>query len=340
MDYASGSNPSPDSQTLDHARALQDKSLKAAGLSFLVADSALFASGFISKQPGIMSAGVAGLTAGFVGSRYGNPKAEKQLEQIYRHLGNYLRKEGVTIPETISAEALVSKGGLIDRIESFLYSHPSQVMNVLYALVGEEFARTALSGDKPNKSLLTSGCLLIAGALLGIIIKEKKPDPEHPAENPIQRAVQWVQEKPLRLTGIIFNANQVFLAINAVKQWQESKGGAFFKAIAVACFVFGNIMMTLTSKTESNEQKMDEGVKNALLETTARVITAQPKEMQQALLGNVAEFLSKEPNVKMNAEQINTLLTQKLAQMTPNLPAKNWPDRARSAGGAGAQPSF
>lgn len=317
---------------------LRQKTIKAAGAGFLFADSSLILSGMLAGDGKISSAGVFGLTAGAVGTRYGNPKAEKQLELLNRRLGSYLRKQDVTIPKDGSTEALTKQGGIIDHIESFLYANPSQIMNIFYSLIGVQFARAGRQ-HKDNK-LVASGGLLIAGALSGILTPERKRDPENPPHGAAQKAWALIQEKPLRLTSTLFNLNQVSLALSALddrKRNPEQKSYVF-KLLAVAGFVFGNTMFALSSKSQEGDSKLDTEALSPLAETSARVIAAQPREMQDALLEQVAGFLSSQPNVHMKAEKISALLYKKLGEISNNPEiAGNWQERVTAPQGASPQ---
>ena len=311
-------------------QALRQNSLKAAGVGYLLADAALFTSGVMSGKLKEASAGVFGWIAGVIGARYGNPKAEKKLEQIERRLGTYLRKQGVEIPKDPTTESLTNEGGVIDNIESFLYTYPSQMMNVFYSLIGVQFVRSALQHNK--KELLASGGLLIAGALAGILIPEKKPDPEHPPQGVLQKTWSWIQEKPLRLTGTLFTLNQVTLAMDALQERRQNPAqkSYMFKLLAVAGFVFGNTMMSLSSKSHGGGSKMDEKTLCMLAETSAKVIAAQSPEVQNGLLEHIAGFLATQPNVYMTAEEISKILHAKMNEVAKLPTPSNWLERMRS----------
>jgi hypothetical protein len=321
-------------------QGLRQQSLKAAGAGFIVADSALITSGVLAGKYKEASAGIFGLTAGFVGARYGNPTAERQLEQMYRKLGPYLRKQNVEIPEIPTAEALSKDGGLLSNIESSLYENPSQVMNLLYSVIGVQFVR---SGIQHNSSdMKKSGGLLIAGALAGLLIQEKKPDPEHPPEGAVQKAWSWIQEKPLRLTGTLFTANQFFLAKDALREKAANPGknSYMFKLIAVASFVFGNTMMALTSKAHGGGNKMDEETLSNLSDTCTRIIAAQPPEVQTALIEHIAGYLADQPNVGMKASEISTMLREKMQSVAKTHAAEGWQGRVQASVTPSAQPAL
>lgn len=297
---------------------LRQKTIKAAGAGFLFADSSLIMSGLLAGDGKISSAGVFGLTAGVVGTRYGNPKAEKQLELLNRKLGSYLRKQGVTIPKDSSTEELTKQGGMLEHIESFLYNNPSQIMNIFYSLIGVQFARAGRQHH--DNKLVASGGLLISGALAGILIPERKPDPDNPPKGAAQKTWSLIQEKPLRLTSTLFNLNQVSLALSALDDRKRNprQKSYIFKLMAVAGFVFGNTMLALSSKSEAGNNALNKKTISPLVETSARVIAAQPKEMQATLLDQVAGFLSSQPNVHMKANEMSAMLHNKLTEVVQN----------------------
>ncbi len=309
------------------------KTLKLAGASFVVADSALITSGLLAGKGKEAFGGVFGLMAGFVGARYGNPNAERQLDQIYKKLGAHLREKNITIPDNPTAEALSSQGGLVSQVESFLYDNPTQVMNVLYSLIGVQFLRSGIQHNTGD--MKKSGALLIAGALAGLLIHEKKPDPEHPPEGTLQKAWSWIQEKPLRLTGTLFTANQFFLAKDALREraLDPTKKSYVFKLIAVASFVFGNTMMGLSSKSHGGGSVLDDQSLQTLAETSAKVIASQPPEVQKELLDNVALYLTSLPNVKVNAEDMSAMLKQRLTELSQGqaLAMGQWQGKVQTA---------
>ncbi|MDX1974360.1 MAG: hypothetical protein SFT92_01660 [Rickettsiales bacterium] len=312
------------------------RTLKAAGRSFLLADAALFSYGIATKNPKIGAAALFGWTEGFVGARYGNPKVEKQLEQTYRHLGEYLREQGVEIPKDPTTEALRKEGGLIDHVEDFLYKYPSQIMNACYAMIGTQFARDGLQNK--SKSMIASGGFLIAGALAGLLITEKKFDDKNPPKGLWQK----IQQKPLRLTGTLLNLNLVTLTADALKERTQNPGSKsyLFKLLAVAGFGFGNTMMALSSKDYGGGSKMDEKSLNELAETSALVIASQPPEVQKSLLEHISGYLASQSNVNMKAGEISQMLHKKMAEVVAAHPAVGPAERASQASAPQAQPSL
>lgn len=321
---------------------LRKESLRAAGLSFLIADSSLIAFGRLAKEDqsrNMVAAGMFGLTAGAIGTIFGHHKTEQQLQQLCKDLSDHLREQGVSIPSSINDPSLTKKGGFLDRIKSFLYAHPSQMMNALYSMVGAAFIREG--SQKDIRNLKISGALLISGALSGILIKEKKPDPAHPPQGFFEKIWSWIQEKPLRVTGTLFNANQVFLGLSVLdyrRRHPENKS-YLFMLLAVAAFAFGNTMLMISNKSKGADQKVDMKTMNALADTSAQIIAAQPEQVRNAVLEDISTYLASKKNAPMQKDQIRTLLSARLAQAGRSQGAASWQGRVIGADAPSGQPS-
>jgi hypothetical protein len=331
------------SQNTTAAKRVHDNTLKTAGFSFLLADSALFAYGLATKKSDFGMAAAFGWTEGLVGARYGNPKVEKQLEQIERHLGTYLRQQGVQIPKDPTLHNLTKEGRIIDHIEDFIYKYPAQIMNICYAMIGVSFLRDGIKThrEKPNEmGMITSGALIMAGALGGLLINEKKFDEKHPAKTLWEK----IQEKPLRITGTLLNLNLVAHAWDIYKEQKHAPAGNknyLYRYVAVAAFLLGNTLLALSSKGYGGSAKgADPKLLEHVSDLSARVIAAQPPEVQNSLLEHIAGYLSTQPNVNMKAADISAMLHKKMAEIktAPAISAGNWVARIHDISGVSPQP--
>ena len=282
---------------------VRENSVKLAGVGQFIGDTALLAYGAAMKNFQIGSVGVLGYTAGTIGTRYGNPKVEKQLAIVERQLGNYLRQQGIEIPKDPTLEKLQKPGGVIEGVESFLYAHPTHI-----------------------KPFLVSGALLTAGGLTGLLLKEKKPDPEHPPRGALQRAINWVQEKPLRTTGLLAMASPIALTIDGITERKRvpGKNSYMFKLMAAAGFFLCNAMISISSQGAGGGAEMDEATRNQLAEAAAGVIAAQPKEAQAQVITHVAEYMASQPYVHMNIDEIGAMLHKKLDEVILATPTGKW----------------
>ncbi len=315
-------------ETTDNTpETLRDNSLRTAGWSYLVGDAALIAAGLLKGDWHEAATGAWWGLGGAAAARYGNPNADKQLELLGRKLGDHLRDIGVTIPDNPTTHALAKPGGFIDKVESFLYTYPSQMLNAVYMLGSADLIRSGFKHDNPwNKA---SGALVISGALAGLLVPEKKPDPTHPPEGMIGKAVAWLQEKPLRLSGAFYMANNFTTAMSGVNDWnRNNKKSALLKFLTSATYIFANYMLSQSSKEQEDNKKENHEALERIGVMAARVIAAQPKELQEALVEDISRFLSKQPQSAPQATEIASMLHDKLSQLSNAKPMSgSWMQR-------------
>jgi hypothetical protein len=318
---------------------LKDQSLKVAGMGYVLGDASLFASGMLAGRSKEATTGLIYMTGGLVCAKYGNPDAEAQCKLLSETLGDYFRKEGIEIPDNPDTAKLNHKGGVIDGLERFMYSYPSQILNTFYAVGGAQLLRSGLQHNK--KWDAAAGALVAAGGLSGLLIKEKKPDPEHPPEGLIEKAVSFAQEKPLRISGALYSLNNVSLVMSAVNEMQAKPANKsyLFKFLTAGSFVFSNMMLSMTSKDNINaDDKKTEALQN-VAHAAAVVIAAQPPEIQEVLVANVAGHLASQSQQSMKAAEIGQLLHEQLAAVAAGKPlapaASSWQAKL-----AQSQPQF
>ncbi len=310
---------------------LKDHSLRAAGVAYLVGDAALFASGMKAGRYKEATSGLLWGIGGLVCAKYGNPDADKQFELLSGRLGDYLKKQHIEIPQNPDTEILNRKGGVIEHAETFLYAYPSQILNTVYAIGASQLV---LSGMQHRKGWDTaSGALILGGALAGLLIPEKKPDSEHPAHNMMDRCVEWVEEKPLRLSGALYALNNVTLTMSAIKEMQTNPAqkSYLFKFLTAGTYLFGNAMLAISSKEHAEGCKENNVALEKIADTSARVIAAQAPEVQAALVEHIAAYLSAQPEVCRKAEDISALLYSKLEEVSRERPPAggNWQARVQ-----------
>lgn len=306
---------------------LKQESLRAAGYSYLVGDAALFASGMMSGRKHEALSGVMYTAGGLVLARYGRENAERRLQTLQGKLKEYFTNEHIAIPQgsELNSEMLKNEGGIIDRIEDFMYTYPSQIINTMYALGSFSMIR---SGIKHNKGWDTaSGALIAAGALSGLLIPEKQPDPNHRAEGIVGKAWEWVQEKPLRASGYLYMGNNAALIASAFKERAENpqQKSYLLKFLTAASYMVANGLLSISSKDSASYiDKNDNAKAMEKLETTAaRVIAAQPEELKEHVIQQTSGFLAAQPDIKLSAKQIASSLTERIRELS-TAQNKNW----------------
>jgi hypothetical protein len=322
----------PDTQPKEEKSSgfkLKEQSLKAAGWSYMVGDSAIIVSGILENNYKRVGVGAYWGLGGLAAARYGNANAEKQLELLSQRLGSYLRRNGVEIPKTPTTEQLAKKGGVIDHIEAFLYAHPSETLNTIYALGAGQLIVSGM--QQKIHSDTASGALIAVGALAGLLIPEKKPDLSHPTHGAFSKALAWVQEKPLRLSGAMYylnNASMIWGAFEMRKKQPYNKS-YLWRFLTAGSFIFANSMLALSNKKYSLEK--EQATLEELAKTSATVIAAQPPEVQEALVQQISGYLGLQPEIHMPVSDISEMLHSKLKGLSakPHPVTHHWRNRVQ-----------
>lgn len=313
---------------------LTGNSLRAAGFAYLVGDAAIIATGMLEKDLKKVSVGAMWGLGGLAAARYGNPNAEKQLELFSAKLGAYLKKQGVAIPDTPETHLLAKEGGIIDHIESFLYAHPSEALNAVYAIGAAQLIRSGMkkSGGKALDFMpdIISGALVGAGALAGLLIPEKKPEPGKQPDG----IEGWIQEKPLRVSGALYAANNAAMLWGAHKKQKQSpqQGSHVSRYLTAAAYIFANTMLFLSNRNQTEDVKHD--LTGRLCDAAAHVVAAQPPETRATLMQQVAGFMASQPDIHRSANEIASLLNTRLA----TIENPRWQHVAANTTGTGELP--
>lgn len=320
---------------------LKENSLRAAGIAYLIGDAAIVASGLVEGNIKRASVGAAWGAGGLFPAFFGNPTQEKQLELIGRKLGGYLRKQGVEIPKDPTIAKLTKEGGIADHTKDFFYHHPSEALNAIYAigagqLVAAGMTNNVKSGKGASNADIASGLLVGAGALSGLLIKEKKPDSDKRPKDALGKIKAWAQEKPLRVSGLLYHANNISMVAGAYSQWKEARGKVNasknyrWRFLTAGAYIFANTMLALSSKGHGGSEKSD--VSAAAAELAAKIIAVQPQEVQEALVQNVAGYLSAQPEIGKTAQEIAFLMHEKLATVgrQPMAQQPSWQQRLQA----------
>lgn len=321
----SHSTPTTDSEP--DRTTWRDVTLKASGCAFLVGDAALFAAGWRENSVKTGSAGLLWSVGGLSTAWYANPNQEKQLALLNDRLGNYFRQHGVTIPDTPTTHALLRHQGLLDHVQDYFYRHPTDLMNATGLLGAGQLIRSGLK--KRFLPDLASGAVVAAGALAGLLIPEKQPDPDHPPEGMGGRILSTIQEKPLRITGALQGMNNVAMFWGAAKKQREfpHQGGHAMRYAAAGSYMLANTLLFMSAK--DSKHNVSQATLQQIADVAAQVVAAQPEPQQHALLKGVAQHLAEQAG-SMDAGQIESLLNAHLANRAPqHLPAPIATERAR-----------
>lgn len=295
------------------AHSASDATLKYSGFAYLLGDAALFTHGMLNGRPDRALTGLSWGLGGLALAGYGKQPDERSLRRTARELGHYLQARGVKLPEghAITREAL-REPGLWEKMQDFLYDHPSQALNTVYGVGSAFLLRSGLkSGDKYEAA---SGALVMAGALAGLLISEKtsKETQRDGEASPLTDPIGWVQEKPLRLSSTLYTLNNVSLAKSG---WDEMRANPanksyLLKYLTVASFVLANHLLGKSNKDRDKDRNTE--WLETLEDEAAAIIAAQPKETQEKLVRAVADYLQEKGLSDLPPQDIRTALQDRV----------------------------
>lgn len=346
-------------QTHEKHNDEKDVKLKLAGVGYTLGDAAMVAAGVLRKEvqadgsikresfTNSATSALVWLAGGIAAAVFGNPGPEMQLKIQANRLQRHLKDKGIVIPDDVKARAeLFRDNGLWDNAQEFLFEHPSELLNASYAVGAanllwggcKEIFEKKTHGFLPRgKNALPMsdnawiGGIILTGALIGLFVKEDK-DAQKKAENkgPLEKAVAFVTEKPLRVTAALYGANNLFLAHKAwgdFKKRDELYTGEtlkphFFSGAQLMMYLFSNTMLFLSPRDQVNKKTFDENGLTRLQEAAAEIIAAQPQEIRESLVKDMSEFMSKQAGITQKPEEIELQMKKELHAVTTKTPAE------------------
>lgn len=336
------------------SESLLSKSLRLSGMAYIVGDLAMFASGMLeatkltgNAQKGAHMEAAAGLLWGLGGiatAVYGNPKAETQLEILAHKLEKHLIEHGAHVSDATREKTTLLNGkhSLFNTIHRFLYEHPTEALNSVFGIGSVSLIAGGMA--KNDKDKIGMGVLVLAGSLLGLLIKEDK-DAVKKAEhgNVLQKVFAHVQEKPMRASSIMYAANNYFLYKSARKKQADFKEVSFdtgvkphhLSFLTLTSYLFANAMLFLSPREQIKSTGFAREDVEKLQQVAAEIIGAQPKELQQTLLRDVSEFLAQEKSIPISADelakQLETHVDDVRLRRGAEATARSWQTRHEAA---------
>ena len=325
----------------------RDKTLKAAGVGYIVGDTAMAVAGGLRGKVGwreSVGGALTWLIGGVAAANYCIPNVQHQLEIQSSKLEAHLKKNGITIPEDARAQSELLKNKTVwDHVQQFMYEHPSEMLNTMYALGAGMLIHGAIKNDfaKLDKTLLPHGlnaaafenistqfwigAVVATGAAIGLFVKEDPHAREKKDQGGfIDHAIAYVKEKPLRASAALYTVNNGFLAMKA---WQDyiardvTYGAQHFKphyasGLQLAAYLLSNALLFSSSRSQITQQGFGEQDMAKLENAAAAAIAAQSPQTQQALLAEVSEFMATQKGVTMPAEEIAAHLALRVTELT------------------------
>ncbi len=246
------------------------------------------------------------------------------MKNVGGRLGAFMIQQGAKIEENSALYSLSSaSGSLMSRIQGFLYRHPSEVHNAIYAYGGTQLLQSGLqkrTNADPLKRAgwwedMAAGGLVTTGGLIGSFA------PEQPKDDNVRTKgiTAWIKERPLRLSGYLYMLNNLLLIKSA---WGERKENPkhpsyMFKFLTAGSFLIANTFLSRSSRHNDSSEQDLETKRHIIGGLAAEVIVKQPEEKRATLISQVAGFLSQQHETKeedMSAWEV--LLKEKVLHLS------------------------
>jgi hypothetical protein len=283
-------------------------------------------------------------------TRYGHgDRSHVMIQSTSKNIKDYLTDSGVEVPKDseLAVNAREKKGGFFTRIDNFCKKYPSETFNGIYIFVGIFLGAAAFfravrchtlagvkeaSGDmiaaakhmkdaKEEALDVGLGAMTFASAMTGLVVKEKKIEPDE-RRHGLGRILDWIQEKPLRATGLGYAISTGFHAASTYKKYTGGDAIAKNTIIGRGVFVGSNVLseflLFFSSKGHGDGVKPDKSVDDSVYAATADLILRQPESKRVQLTSNVAGYLASSDVLGADIAVAQTKLEEHIAKLAKN----------------------
>lgn len=282
-------------------------------------------------------------------------QSQNEIKDGVSKVRSYMLKQGIAVPQDSSAHDITKKEqkSPLMRIKDFVTKHPSEVLNSVYVMVGLLLASASFKKvragyvenaggifAKANVDALNDvkdiglGAVTMTSALTGLLVKEKKRDPDQPKRGGLGGVWDWIQEKPLRATGIGYFISTLFHAWATYGKYKAGdefvRDTVKYRAVFVGANILAEALLFASSKGHGQGVSSDKSTEQSVVATTAELIAKQNPAMQNQLVDQLAGYMASPEVLGGKAENIAAELREQLAVMHKNPWAQ-----ANAASGAG-----
>ncbi len=315
-----------------------DNHLSLSGATYLVADTALVSThaygayqfhrhGDMKNRNGKIASAMTGAgwaIGGVAAFFFGNPPNDMRARIEARNLDRYLKAHDIQIPQSVrDNHPLIKPLGMMGRVKEFLYTYPSEILNGVFAIFSVGLIRGGITAyankhsHASDRNALWSGLAVLAGALGGLFIKEDA-DAGKKAENgnPVDKAIAWVKEKPLRFSSSMYLLNNVFLGRQAWQELRDKNKSFPITATAFACYTTANVMLGLSSRDAAKHAGINPEQLQQIKNLAVEIVAAQPKHKRAHVFNEVMQYLETERGLNMSSDQLNQQLSSDVESAT------------------------
>ncbi len=261
-------------------------------------------------------------------------QSNNEIKAASRKVKNFAYREGLALDDgdTLRTNTQPEKKTTGQKILGFANRYPSEILNTIYIGVGgllmsrsvKKIASLRAQGKSYKHDITDIGLGLVTllSALTGLVVKEKKRDPDEPKRTGFGGFIDWIQEKPLRATGYGLMISTFFHAIATVGKYREgdklTRETVTGRGVFVIANIFSEIMLAISSKGHGEGVQSDESNSKTVIAMAAETIAKQTPDLQEGLINRMAGYMASPEVLGGKAETIAAELRAQLAVMHSN----------------------
>ncbi len=336
----------PDENTASFTEKLRKRTLQGAGGLYIIGDYNFFRYGHKEKRWEDMLAGLMyfGGTMSLATSG-ANDQSEHQIKNLSQKITAHLMKQSIRLPESSGLQHIVKEEPVegIGKVAEVFKRYPSEMFNLFTGLAGACITASALrykvlgkhgpmAADELKK-LKTAGwldvglgTLTMASTAVGGLVTEKAHDPDKPYSKGVKGVMEWVQERPLTVSGAGLMVSTLCHAASSYIEYFHAKrmgnpvsqSAIINRSLFVATNLVAEFLIAISSKGHGHGVKSDGSVDDTVVALTAELIAKRPKETHADLIEYMSKFLGSQSMLARKNDEIKEQLTNQVDIMCKN----------------------
>lgn len=314
---------------------LRKRSLFLSGISFMISDACYTIYGQKDKSPLNAAAGLAYMAGGVASSVFARKDTpDLQIKEIAGRMANHMQAQNIQLPDDCALNSIIKDKhkGLIKTSDDFFRRYPSELTNGLFGLAGALIATDAIkelrsaTATAHNKSVapleIALGATTMASAAFGSLVQEKAHDPDTPKKHGLPGVWEWIQERPLMVTGIGYLVSSGFHIASTIKDYtggdSEKKTAAKWRMGFIGWTILGEVLISISSKGHGNGVVSDKSVGDSVISLSADLIAKQPPAQHDHLIDYMSGFLGREDVLARKDIDVKDLLRTQVELVKKN----------------------
>lgn len=179
------------------------------------------------------------------------------------------------------------------------------------------------------------GSMTMASATFGNLVEEKSHDPDTARKHGVAGIWEWIQERPLAITGVGYLVSTGFHTLSTIKEYKDGdsagRKAVKWRASFIAWTIIGEVLLALSSKGHGKGVVSDKSVDESVISLAAELIAKQPVAQQSHLIDYMSGFLGREDVLAKKDDEVKDLLRTQVELIKKNPWARckeNLPDVA------------